>query len=144
MMLYLLCTMPESRIGRYRPIMSTCVVFTGRDDNGYMKVRAAIEWLVHKIENPQPKAPLPQITGLPYSKLLSRFRFKTPLLILEPQGTSLPHDKLQSALKDLNALIAHGAILIICKFGGTPLHGAACCNSILLVQYFLDEMPATK
>ena len=44
----------------------------------------------------------------------------------------------------IKCLIAHGARLDICKFGGTPLHGAACCNRIDVVSFYLTEMPKAK
>lgn len=44
----------------------------------------------------------------------------------------------------IKRLIAHGARLDIGKFGGTPLHGAACRNQLDVVNYYLTEMPKAK
>ena len=44
----------------------------------------------------------------------------------------------------IKCLIAHGARLDICKFGGTPLHGAACCNKLDVVKFYLTEMSKAK
>lgn len=44
----------------------------------------------------------------------------------------------------IKCLIAHKARLDISKYGATPLHGAACCNKLGVVKYYLTEMSTEK